>query len=252
MRKQTALVTGLSATAARRIARTATATVVVIALSAAALSYAGLHRLSVQAGVHPHLAVLVPVVVDGMILCGMLAVLYTVLTGLSARYPWLIVLLGVVASTFGNVLAAPDDVVSRVLHGFPPVALALVLELALSVVRHRAGLPTTSQARRQRTSSMVEAGTAPSSTSGQVEPECGPGGPARRPSPAAETAVVRPGSRRARIAALLAEQPDLNAAEIARSLGIDSSDTRKIVREIRDTNAQQPRPTLTLAAAGSA
>lgn len=242
---------GLSPQAARRIARTATGTVCVIAFSAAALSYAGLHHTAVAAGIHPTLAILVPVTVDGLILASMLSVLYAAMSGLSTRLPWTLVLLGVAASVGGNVLAAPDDLVSRIVHGAPPVILALVLELVLSVLRHRAGLPTPRQARRQRTSPAVTSGTLPASESEPVQAKGAPGRPARRPSPAAAAASVRPGSRRAQVAALLANDPHVSGAAVAQALGIDPADARRHLRALR--SEQQPaRATLTLATAGGA
>lgn len=109
----------------------------VIAISAMVLSYAGLHDLALDAKVHPRLALLVPVMVDGLQFVGSLGVVYSTLSGLRSWYPWCLMLMGVSISAWGNWQAAPDDLTAKLLHAAAPVILALVLEELLRVMRHK-------------------------------------------------------------------------------------------------------------------
>lgn len=114
----------------------------IIAVSAMVLSYAGLHDLALDAQVHPRLALLVPIMVDGLQFVGSLGVVYSTLSGLRSWYPWLLMLMGVSISAWGNWQAAPDDLTAKLLHAAAPVILALVLEELLRVMRHKVHLHT--------------------------------------------------------------------------------------------------------------
>lgn len=108
-----------------------------VALAAAVLSFSGLHELAVRAGFHPTLAVLFPLATDVAVAAFSLAVLHHRMVGLRAWWPWLCMMLGVAVSVAGNVWAAPPDVVSRLVHAWPPVIFALSFETVTRLVRHR-------------------------------------------------------------------------------------------------------------------
>jgi hypothetical protein len=110
---------------------------VIIAISAMVLSYSGLLDLALDADISPRLALLVPIMVDGLQFVGSLGVVYSTLCGLRSWYPWLLMLMGVSVSSWGNWQAAPDDLTSKLLHASAPIILALVLEELLRVMRHK-------------------------------------------------------------------------------------------------------------------
>lgn len=116
------------------------ASAAVIALCAMVLSYAGLHTLAITAKVSPQLALLVPIMVDGLQFVGSLGVVYSTLAGLKTWYPWMLLTLGVSISAWGNWQAAPDVATAKLLHASSPVILALVLEELLRVMRHKVHL----------------------------------------------------------------------------------------------------------------
>lgn len=113
---------------------------VVIAISAMVLSYAGLHDLAIDAEIHPRFALLVPIMVDGLQFVGSLGVVYSTLSGLRSWYPWVLMLMGVSVSAWGNWQAAPDQLTAKLLHAAAPIILALVLEELLRVMRHKVHL----------------------------------------------------------------------------------------------------------------
>ena len=110
---------------------------VIIAISAMVLSYSGLLDLALDAQIHPRLALLVPIMVDGLQFVGSLGVVYSTLSGLRSWYPWLLMLMGVSVSAWGNWQAAPDEMTAKLLHAAAPIILALVLEELLRVMRHK-------------------------------------------------------------------------------------------------------------------
>jgi hypothetical protein len=130
----------LTPRATRYIRLVSVGSAALIALCAVILSYSGLHALAIQSGISPRLAVLLPVVVDGTAVTGMAGVLYSTLAGIRTWYPWLLVLLGVAVSVWGNWVAAPPDLVAKGVHAASPLILALVLEELLRVTRHRVRL----------------------------------------------------------------------------------------------------------------
>lgn len=126
---------GLSLTGAQRIRRITIVTVFLLAVAAAVLSFAGLQQLAIEAGYSPELAWLLPLVIDGLVITGSLGVVASSLVGVSTWYPWLLTMLGVVASVAGNVAVANDDFMSRAVHATPPLALALAVEGLIRIYR---------------------------------------------------------------------------------------------------------------------
>ena len=127
----------LTETAERRIRRAATGFVIFVALAAAVLSFSGLHHLALTAGFHPYIAPLFPLATDVAVAAFSLAVLHHSLTGLKVWYPWMCMLLGVAVSVAGNVWSAPEDLVSRLVHAWPPIVFALSFEALTRLIRHR-------------------------------------------------------------------------------------------------------------------
>lgn len=202
---------GLTPVSARRIKRLASATVVLLALVAAVLSFAGLYDLALESEIQPNLAWLLPILIDGLVLTGSLLVIQATLVGVSTWYGWLLTWLGVIASVVGNIAAAPDTVIAQATHAAPPIAFALAVEGLLRVYRLSATVPA---------------------------PE--PRAPRPKPAPAVPAVPVasEPGERpketvRERVRALLASEPDITGNEAARRLDIDPSHARKVLRELR-------------------
>lgn len=108
-----------------------------MALAAAVLSFAGLHELAITAGFHPYIAPLFPLATDVAVAAFSLAVLHHRLTGLRVWYPWMCMMLGVAVSIAGNVWSAPADLVSRLVHAWPPLVFALAFEALTRLIRHR-------------------------------------------------------------------------------------------------------------------
>lgn len=242
----------LSSEAARRISRLTNATVALIAVAAAALSYDGLHRLAIGAGVPGPLSYLLPVVIDGLVVAGSLSTVYAALAGLSARWPWTLVGVGVAASVVGNVLAARPTITGHVVAATPPIVLALSLETALRLQRHRAGLPT--PARRPRKRTATHATLAPATEANPATPASIPT-PAKRPTNTARHSTSGGPTIRATVHAALDADPHTTMQALYEMLpGRDKSTVRRHVREwraARDTQVDDGLPSLRLAAVGS-
>lgn len=114
-------------TTVRTLSVFATATVFAAAV---VLSYAGLRDLALNAGVAPHLALLLPLVVDGLIVSGSLLAIASLLTQHSPWFAWSLVVVGSAASLWGNVALAQTPQAMAV-HALAPVALILSMEASL-------------------------------------------------------------------------------------------------------------------------
>lgn len=264
-----------------------TLTVLMLAAAAAILSFTGLRDLGLHAGFDPHIAWLLPIVLDGMVLTGSLGVISSDLIGVPTWYPWMLTVLGVIASIAGNVVISKPDLTSQLVHGAAPVTFALSIEGLLRIYRASAvasakraaetkltqdaastAVPETKPA-TTTTEPTVSAPTAPVSeqaTTGRhtwppvaepapapvpptpevkPSPTPAPEEPALTKTPATADATAAPqrtqaGSLRTRLLTLLAENPEITAAQAARELGSDPSHTRKVMRDLR---AAEPSPT---------
>lgn len=111
-----------------RVARTVSAAIV--AGVAAVASYSHMRQLAAEHGQSPLLANLLPVSVDGMLVVASAVLADDRAAGrpgrMSARVSFAT---GVVASIVANVLAAPDNIVARVISAWPALALLLVVEM---------------------------------------------------------------------------------------------------------------------------
>lgn len=250
---------GLTPRAAARIRRISVATVLVLAVSAAVLSFAGLRELALQAGFPPELAWMFPIIVDGLVLAGSLGVISAALAGVRTIYFWFLTLLGVFISIVGNVASASDDLLSQSVHAAPPLIFALSVEGLLKVYRHAVthpdAAPSTSPPPPTVTSEVSDLRPPPAPAIQGVEatPNSDPTSDAQtneapyrsRAVKDGENPPVTPtrqkttktgaGTARERLAALLESDPGVSGAQAARELGIDPSHARRILRELRDS-----------------
>lgn len=127
----------IESTSDKRIRQTASATVLLLAVSSGVLSYNALRELAVMAGIHPVLAFLFPITLDGLILAGSLLILYFAVRGKRSAYGLFLTALGVIASIAGNVVISPDNLTYQILHATSPVVLFLSLESLMILLRAR-------------------------------------------------------------------------------------------------------------------
>lgn len=126
-----------------RALRSTTAVVtIVVALCSAALSYSGLYRLSIDAGVDPTLALLVPLCIDGLIVVGAMTTLHATICEQNTAYGWMMTGIGVVLSVYGNAASVTSGAgwelwQARTVHAIAPISLALCIEGLMMIVRRR-------------------------------------------------------------------------------------------------------------------
>lgn len=232
----------------RLLQRASSLAVLILAIGAAVLSFSGLQDLAITAGFHPYIAWLLPVIVDGMVLTGSLGVVASGLAGINTWYSWMLTLLGVVISIWGNVAAAPDDIVSRLVHAIAPLTFALSIEGMVRIYRASAHASAERERRAEQSEDRrVErdaraqerllkaqiAAEATKASAGAAQPLVQRGRP-QQPSTAPQTASApAAGTARSLIVGYLQEHPDATGGAIARALDLDPSYTRKILRELR-------------------
>lgn len=225
---------GLSLRGAQRIRRVTVVTVLLLALAAAVMSFAGLRELALRAGYPPALAWLLPLIVDGLVITGSLGVVAASLVGLRTWYPWMLTWLGVIASVVGNVAVAQDDWLSRAVHATPPITFALAIEGLIRIYRVGAEALVAQQTHTESPSVAGQPITADRSFSGAAEEHLD--------EPATSESTTSAGEQRAtareRLKDLLAAEPDINGSDAARRLDIDPSHARKLLRELRSDDAQ--------------
>lgn len=217
-------VIGMSPAATRRIRRVTVTAVALLALIAAVLSFEGLRTLALDAGIHPNLAWLLPLVIDGLVIVGSLGVITATLVGTAVWYFWLLTLLGVVVSIIGNIAAAPDTLLAQSVHAIPPLVFALSIEGLLAIYRASAQATTPEPP-------ALPPETPPSPTHSTEHPPT----PATTPDPAPSDSGHS--TARQRLRTLLKEQPDITGTRAAETLGIDPSHARKLLREERAKQA---------------
>lgn len=267
---ETASPTGLSIQAARRIRRISVATVMVLAICAAVLSFSGLRLLALQAGFPPELAWMFPLIVDGLVLAGSLGVISAALARVRTTYFWFLTLLGVFISVVGNVASAPQDLLSQSVHAAPPLIFALSVEGLLKVYRHavtrsaevkshhaqppsvgeesdpefapvvvtepravESPQPATSTRRPSQVARPTE--RSESATPMSTEPAVDPGRESKRTP--GELPAGGGGTARQRLQQLLLRDPDITGAAAARQLNIDPSHARRLLRDLRASTA---------------
>lgn len=116
-----------------------TITVVLLAVIAAAVSYRHLHMLAVQHGETTWSASLLPLSVDGMILAASLSLLADSRRGKrGGLLPWLLLILGSLASVAANIAVAHPSAIGRVVAAWPAIALIGGLEMIFRQIRQAA------------------------------------------------------------------------------------------------------------------
>jgi hypothetical protein len=208
---------------ARRFASLA-GTVAVTAIAAVG-SYDHQRELALMAGQTPLLATLLPLSVDGMLLVATLALN----DGRRSRWSaWLAFLVGVVASLAANVIVAAPDAISRVVSGWPAVALLLTVEV---LARSGKAPVATGEVAEPVVAQPVEA-----PESAPVSPVEAPEVPAEHQThpeevkPSTVKQKRRPVAETRRLAeAMLSTGPNVTREEVAASLGITPRRLRSVL-----------------------
>lgn len=237
--KSTSPLSGLSPRAERIISRLSTMTVIFLAAAAAVLSFSGLRDLSLNAGFSPSIAWILPIVLDGMVVTGSLGVVSSSLVGVRTWYPWLLTLIGVVASIAGNIAVAPPNLASRLVHAAGPATFALSIEGLLRI--YRASAMASAQRERARIEKerieSERAERAEHRTASRAIASKDPIVPAVEISGTPKVSPSQPkpsaGKTKELVRALWEVNPDITGAEVAKQLEMDPSYARKILREIR-------------------
>ena len=122
----------------RWISRTAAATVAGLAGIAGALSYSHMRQLAQdhgQAGWHAHAF---PLSVDGIEIVASLVLLADRRAGRRSGWlPWTALAAGTAGSLAANIATAHPNPVSRIIAGWPALALLLAVKLLASILEHR-------------------------------------------------------------------------------------------------------------------
>lgn len=114
----------------------AVATMLIVAVSSAVLSFDGLRRLALASSVPEELAFLFPITIDATILMGSLAVLRYELYSIRTAFGWFTVIFGTTLSVVGNVISVNGTgMTAQVLHGIIPILLCISLESLLRILR---------------------------------------------------------------------------------------------------------------------
>ena len=121
----------------RTAAITAASGVSVVALTAALVSFSHMRRLALEAGESQLAAWLLPVSIDGAIAAAVAVILADSRAGRRpAGLTWLLLALGLGCSLAGNIASAEPTMTARAVAAWPPVALALGIEVLAGLARH--------------------------------------------------------------------------------------------------------------------
>jgi hypothetical protein len=113
----------------------AIASVVLVAVVAAVISYCHMHELALRNG-EGWRALILPLSVDGMLGATTLAIVDRRRANLPAGWvPWTGLGLGLAASLVANIAAARPELVAQLVAAWPPVALAVSIETLVIVLR---------------------------------------------------------------------------------------------------------------------
>ncbi len=115
---------------------TTTASVLLVALIAAVVSFRHMHELALLHGEDPLAAALIPLAVDGTIVAAPISLL------LASRYgsrggvlPWSLLIIASLASLGANVAVAEPSLIGRVIAAWPSFALIGAYEMLISQIR---------------------------------------------------------------------------------------------------------------------
>lgn len=110
--------------------------VVLLAFIAGSISYRHLHLLALRHGESPWTAALLPLSVDGMVLCASMALLADSRRGRRGGVlPWTLLVVGSLASVAANVAVAEPSIIGRAVAAWPAFAMIGGLEMAFRLVR---------------------------------------------------------------------------------------------------------------------
>jgi Protein of unknown function (DUF2637) len=119
---------------------TTTASVTLLAVIAAVVSYGHMHALVLAHGEGPWASALIPLSVDGMIVASSMSLLLDSRLGRRGGFlPWALLITGALASLGANIAVAEPTVVGRVIAAWPSFALTASYELLMRQVRSVAG-----------------------------------------------------------------------------------------------------------------
>jgi len=122
----------------RTEAITAAGGVAVVALTAAVISFSHVRRLAVEAGETELAAWLLPISIDGAIVAAVAVILADSRAGRQpAGLTWLLLLLGLSSSLAANIASAEPTLTARAVAAWPPIALALGIEVLAGRARRR-------------------------------------------------------------------------------------------------------------------
>lgn len=126
----------------RTEAITAAGGVAVVALTAAVISFSHVRRLAVEAGETELAAWLLPISIDGAIVAAVAVILADSRAGRRpAGLTWLLLLLGLSSSLAANIASAEPTLTARAVAAWPPIALALGIEVLAGRARRRDDVP---------------------------------------------------------------------------------------------------------------
>ncbi len=140
-----------------------TASVIVLAVIAAVVSYGHMHALALRHGEGSWASALIPLSVDGMIVAASMSLLLDSRLGRRGGVlPSALLIMGAVASLAANVAVAEPDLAGRVIAAWPSFALTASYELLMRQVRRSAA------ARSGSAAAVLPADTAEQEISGLV------------------------------------------------------------------------------------
>ncbi|WP_236003345.1 DUF2637 domain-containing protein [Nonomuraea antri] len=116
-----------------------TASVLLVALIAAVVSFRHMHELALQHGEDRLAAALIPLAVDGTIVAASMSLLLASRSGARGGVlPWTMLVLGSLASLGANIAVAEPSLIGRVIAGWPSFALIGAYEMLMTQIRRHA------------------------------------------------------------------------------------------------------------------
>jgi hypothetical protein len=119
-----------------RAARTAAFGVVVVAITAAVISFSHVRTVAIRAGETELTSWLLPVSIDGAVVAAVSVLLADSRAGRRPGHlTWLLLTLGISASLAANIASAEPTATARAVAAWPPLALALGIEVLAGLAR---------------------------------------------------------------------------------------------------------------------